>query len=167
MITNSAYIALGSNRGDKVDYLRKAVQMLVNDPNCSVVISSSIYETKPYGIKEQDNFLNAAIGISTLYKLYELFICLKNIEKQLGRLNGTKWGPREIDLDLLFFNDIVYSDERITIPHKEIEHRDFVLAPLCEIAPNLFHPVLNQKISDICIDEKDRTIIKKIPDKIL
>ncbi len=128
---------------------------------------SSIYETKPYGVKEQDNFLNAVIKISTSYDLSRLFILLKNIEDELGRKSNTKWGPREIDLDLLFFNDIVYSDEKIIIPHKEIELRDFVLTPLCEIAPDLFHPVLNQKISDICIDEKNKTIIAKIQDKIL
>ncbi len=128
---------------------------------------SSIYETKPYGVKEQDNFLNAVIKISTSFNLSQLFIFLKNIEDELGRKSNTKWGPREIDLDLLFFNDIVYSDEKIIIPHKEIELRDFVLTPLCEIAPDLFHPVLNQKISDICIDEKNKTIIAKIQDKIL
>ncbi len=130
-------------------------------------MASSIYETKPYGVKEQDNFLNAVIKISTSSNLSQLFIFLKNIEDELGRKSNTKWGPREIDLDLLFFNDIVYSDEKIIIPHKEIELRDFVLTPLCEIAPDLFHPVLNQKISDICIDEKNKTIIAKIQDKIL
>ncbi len=130
-------------------------------------VASSIYETKPYGVKEQDNFLNAVIKISTSFNLSQLFIFLKNIEDELGRKSNTKWGPREIDLDLLFFNDIVYSDEKIIIPHKEIELRDFVLTPLCEIAPDLFHPVLNQKISDICIDEKNKTIIAKIQDKIL
>lgn len=130
-------------------------------------MASSIYETKPYGVKEQDNFLNAVIKISTSFNLSQLFSFLKNIEDELGRKSNTKWGPREIDLDLLFFNDIVYSDEKIIIPHKEIELRDFVLTPLCEIAPDLFHPVLNQKISDICIDEKNKTIIAKIQDKIL
>jgi len=130
-------------------------------------LASSIYETKPYGVKEQDNFLNAVIKISTSFNLTQLFIFLKNIEDELGRKSNTKWGPREIDLDLLFFNNIVYSDEKIIIPHKEIELRDFVLTPLCEIAPDLFHPVLNQKISDICIDEKNKTIIAKIQDKIL
>ncbi len=130
-------------------------------------MASSIYETKPYGVKEQDNFLNAVIKISTSSNLSQLFIFLKNIEDELGRKSNTKWGPREIDLDILFFNEIVYSDEKIIIPHKEIELRDFVLTPLCEIAPDLFHPVLNQKISDICIDEKNKTIIAKIQDKIL
>ncbi len=130
-------------------------------------MASSIYETKPYGVKGQDNFLNAVIKIYTSFNLSQLFIFLKNIEDELGRKSNTKWGPREIDLDLLFFNDIVYSDEKIIIPHKEIELRDFVLTPLCEIAPDLFHPVLNQKISDICIDEKNKTIIAKIQDKIL
>lgn len=148
-------------------FLRRAVQDIANDLKCEIESISSIYETIPYGIKEQDNFLNAVIKISTLYSLPELFIILKNIEAQLGRVGGIKWGPREIDLDILFFNKIIYSDEKITVPHKEIEHRDFVLRPLCEIAPNFCHPVLNQKVSDICIDEKNITIIGIIKDKIL
>ncbi|HUX61632.1 MAG TPA: 2-amino-4-hydroxy-6-hydroxymethyldihydropteridine diphosphokinase [Ignavibacteriaceae bacterium] len=158
---------MGSNKGDKVLFLRKAVQEIADDSKCKIELNSSIYETIPYGIKEQDNFLNAVIKISTLYNLTELFCFLKSIETKLGRLGGAKWGPREIDLDILFFNEIIYSDGKITVPHKEIEYRDFVLTPLCEIAPNLSHPVLNQKISDICIDKKDMTIIGKIKDKLL
>jgi len=142
------------------------VNELIDDRNCRVEIASSIYETLPYGVKEQDNFYNAVIKISTSYGLQELFLRLKEIEKHLGRTGEAKWGPREIDLDLLFFDDTIYSDERISVPHKEIGKRDFVLVPLCEIAPNLNHPALNQKISDICIDENERTIIRKIEDKI-
>ncbi len=166
-ITSNIYIALGSNRGNKIEYLHKAVKELLDDANCRVESASSIYETKPYGIKEQENFYNAVIKISTSYKLTELFYSLKEIEKKIGRSGGIKWGPREIDLDLLFFGDTVYSDDRISVPHKEITKRDFVLVPLCEIAPNLIHPVLNKKISDICIEENEKTIIRKIEEKIL
>lgn len=95
-----------------------------------------------------------------------MFKAVKQIEKKTGRTEGIKWGPREIDLDILFFNDLVYKDERISIPHEGIEHRDFVLTPLEEIAPNFFHPVLMQKISDICIDENEKTIIRKIKEEI-
>ncbi len=85
----------------------------------------------------------------------------------MGRTKNPKWGPREIDLDLLFFNDLVYNDENLTIPHKEVQYRDFALVPLCEIAPDLFHPAINKKICDIYIEESEKCIIGKIPEKIL
>ncbi len=135
--------------------------------DCEIESASSIYETKPYGIKEQGNFFNAVIKIYTQKDLPDIFYSVKQIEKQIGRTEGIKWGPRIIDLDILFFNDLVYKDARITVPHKGIEFRDFVLTPLSEIAPNYFHPVLMQKISDICSTENEKTIIGKIPEEIL
>ena len=147
--------------------MRKAAGMLTSDYDCNIESVSSVYETTPYGIKEQGNFFNAVIKISTLIELPNIFYAVKRIEKQMGRTEGIKWGPREIDLDILFFNDLVYKDERITVPHEGIEFRDFVLTPLCEIAPNFFHPVLMQKISDICSNENEKTIIRKIKEEIL
>ena len=102
----------------------------------------------------------------TGYKLLELLDRLKAIEKKIGRENGAKWGPREIDLDILLFNDLIFSNDRITVPHKELVKRDFVLIPLSEIAPDLIHPALNQKISDICIVESEKTVIGKIQQKL-
>ena len=129
--------------------------------------ASSVYETKPYGYVNQDNFFNAAIKIKTEYSVIQLLDCLKSIEKEIGRIKTERWGPREIDLDLLFFNDLIFSNYRITIPHREVANRDFVLVPLCEIAPNFIHPALNKKICDICIDESDKCVIRKLNDKIL
>jgi len=131
------------------------------------VEASSVYETKPYGYVNQDNFFNAAIKIKTEYSVIQLLDCLKSIEKEIGRIKTERWGPREIDLDLLFFNDLIFSNYRITIPHREVANRDFVLVPLCEIAPNFIHPALNKKICDICIDESDKCVIRKLNDKIL
>jgi 2-amino-4-hydroxy-6-hydroxymethyldihydropteridine diphosphokinase len=111
--------------------------------------------------------LNAVAKIETSLSVQELFIFIKNIEKRLGRKGTYKWGPREIDLDLLFYNDIVFSDENLIIPHPGIPQRDFVLTPLTEIEPMLFHPVLKQKISDIYISESERNIIKVINKVIL
>ncbi len=129
--------------------------------------ASSVYETKPYGYKDQDNFFNAAIKIKTEFSVIRLLEILKSIEKDLGRSRTQKWGPREIDLDLLFFNDLIFSNERVTIPHKEIAKRDFVLVPLCEIAPDFIHPALKIKICDICIDDSEKCVLRKINDKIL
>ena len=166
-VDNTVYIGLGSNKGDKLEFIREAVKKIQEDENCNVTIASSVYETKPYGFKEQDNFLNAAIGITTGYSFNDLLLLLKKIESEIGRTKNSKWGPREIDLDLLFYNNLVYEDDRLTIPHKGVQNRDFVLVPLCEIAPELIHPALNIKICDIYIEESEKCIIGKIPGKIL
>jgi 2-amino-4-hydroxy-6-hydroxymethyldihydropteridine diphosphokinase len=158
---------LGSNKGDKFWYLRQAVTKLNETKGYCVVKSSTVYETKPFGYKEQENFYNAAIEVSTEKSLLEVIERLKNIEKELGRVAGTRWGPREIDMDLLFYNDVVFSNDTVTVPHKEVASRDFVLIPLCEIAPGLFHPALNVKICDICISDSENYVIKKIPGTIL
>ena len=92
---------------------------------------------------------------------------LKSIEQRVGRKVTTKWGPLEIDLDILFFNDLIYSDSEITIPHKDLLNRDFVLVPLNEIAPGLIHPVVNKKISEIIILTVQTYIIRKIPHQVL
>lgn len=143
------------------------VDDIENSPNFKVLKASSVYETKPFGIKEQDNFLNAVIKVETNYSLHNLFIYVKKLEKQTGRTETYKWGPREIDIDILLFNEMVYSDEQITVPHKGIPERDFVLVPLSEIEPELIHPVLKQKISDICVSGSEKSIIRILHQKIL
>ena len=163
---NISFIALGSNKGDRFSHLSRAIQELNQDKNNSIENVSSVYETLPYGYKDQGNFYNAVIKIKTSYQLLELLDLLKSIEKKIGRENSAKWGPREIDLDILFYNSLIYSNERITVPHKEAAKRDFVLLPLSEIAPDLNHPVLNQKICDICIVESEKTVIGKIQQKL-
>jgi 2-amino-4-hydroxy-6-hydroxymethyldihydropteridine diphosphokinase len=122
---------------------------------------SSIYETKPFGNIKQENFFNAVIKIRTSYELKELFNFLKSIEKKIGRTKTIKWGPREIDLDLLFYNNLIYSDEYINVPHKGIAERDFVLVPIVEIEPELVHPVLKKKISDIYEEVTVKNILNK------
>jgi 7,8-dihydro-6-hydroxymethylpterin-pyrophosphokinase len=106
------------------------------------------------------------IKIKTGYELFELLNRLKAIEKLIGREDGARWGQREIDLDILLFNDLIFSDDRITVPHKELTKRDFVIIPLAEIEPDLIHPALNQKISDICIVESEKTVIGTIQQKL-
>ena len=106
------------------------------------------------------------IKITTTLNPQELFIELKQIEKKLGRIVREKWGPREIDLDILFFNDLIFSDEIITLPHKGIIYRDFVLVPLIEIEPELIHPVFNKKIVDFVLDLKTKNIINKLSEPL-
>ncbi len=149
---------------NKIDF---AIELINSNPYCEVETVSSIYESSPYGEVEQGEFFNAVFKINTYFELKELFTFLKSVEQQVGRKSTTKWGPREIDLDLLFFNDIVYSDEEITIPHKDLLNRDFVLVPLSEIAPELIHPSVNKKISEIIILTMQTYIIRKIPHRVL
>ena len=164
---NITYIGFGSNIEDRLAFIKNAAEEINNDENCKILKFSSIYETKPFGEKDQANFLNAVAKVETNLSPHGLFQLIKKIERKLGRKDTYKWGPREIDLDLLFYNDIVFSDEKLTVPHPGIPQRDFVITPLVEIEPMLFHPVLKQKISDIYISESDRNIIRIIDQIII
>jgi len=176
-IKNIAYIGIGSNVGVQINKIDYAIELIDSNPYCEVEIVSSIYESAPYGDVEQGEFFNAVIKIKTYFEPKDLFYFLKSVEMQVGRKVTTKWGPREIDLDILFFNDLIYSDNEITIPHKDLLNRDFVLVPLSEIAPELIHPSMNKKISEIIIFQSDynessakqeRTyILRKIPHRVL
>jgi len=164
---NTVYIGLGTNKGDRIVNLRKAIELISKIENIEIKKASSIYETLPFGNTEQANFLNAVIKLCTSVNYSELFFQLKGIEKKLGRIQSEKWGPREIDLDILLFNNLIFSDEIITLPHKGLIYRDFVLVPLNEIEPGLVHPVFNKKISDFIPELKTKNIIRKIAESIL
>ncbi|KAA0247272.1 MAG: 2-amino-4-hydroxy-6-hydroxymethyldihydropteridine diphosphokinase [Ignavibacteriota bacterium] len=176
-IKNTVYIGIGSNVGVKINNIEYAIELIDSNPDCEVEIVSSIYESTPYGEVIQSNFFNAVFKIKTKLDLIVLFRFLKSIEKKAGRKETVKWGPREIDLDILFFNDLIYSDDEITIPHKDMLNRDFVLVPLSEIAPDFVHPVINKKICEISIlmQEQNQSlvsnnktyIIRKISHKVL
>lgn len=127
------YIALGSNLGDKLGYLKDARQALSEQPQITVLASSKLYETDPYGDVEQDDFLNAAIKIETKLDPQELLDVLHQIEAELGRERLIHWGPRTIDLDILLFDDAVIQTKTLTIPHPELTKRSFVLIPLKDI----------------------------------
>jgi len=159
---NIVYIGIGSNQGDKLYNIKKAISLIEKIDSTNVEICSSIYLTKPFGYLDQDDFLNMVIKISTEKKVYPLHSELQMVEEKMGKNNTIKWGPRKIDLDILFFNDEIYSDEKITIPHKGIIERDFVLVPMIEIEPEFIHPALNLKIVDICNTVSQKQIISKM-----
>ncbi|MCZ7601439.1 MAG: 2-amino-4-hydroxy-6-hydroxymethyldihydropteridine diphosphokinase [Melioribacteraceae bacterium] len=159
---NRSFIGFGSNIDDRMAYINKGIELLESENKCSIKNVSSIYETKPYGYTEQNNFLNCVVEISTSLSLQELLNLTKNTESQIGRIKREKWGPREVDLDILFYNDLIYSDEKITVPHKDVLNRDFVLIPLCEIAPDFIHPVEKKKICELSKAELENNIIHKI-----
>ena len=147
-----AYISLGSNIGDREKYLRFAVNELDNANNCRVRAVSGFIDTEAYGYSEQDRFLNGCLALDTLLRPQELLELLHEIENKAGRKRDQHWGPRTLDLDIIFFDDLVISCDNLRIPHVEAHLRDFVLIPLCEIAPNLMHPALGKTVKEI-LDE--------------
>lgn len=144
-----AYIAIGSNMGDKEAYLNEAVESLKMLHGCEVLKVSDYIVTEPYGGVEQDEFLNGALLLKTLFTPYELLDELHVIEQSAGRERIVHWGPRTLDLDILFYDDMILDTEELTIPHAEIALRDFVLEPMDQIAPCFRHPVLNKTIRQL------------------
>jgi 2-amino-4-hydroxy-6-hydroxymethyldihydropteridine diphosphokinase len=128
-----AYLGLGSNMGDRLSYLHKAVFLLNEHPAIKVEKVSSVYETDPVGYTEQDQFLNIAVKISTNLHPEELLRTVQSIELELGRKREIRWGPRTIDLDILLYNHENIEAENLIIPHPRMYERAFVLAPLAEI----------------------------------
>lgn len=145
------YLSLGSNIGDRLSQIQQAVNFLTADNSIKLVASSAFYETEPWGNKKQHWFVNAAIAIQTELQPVELLRVCQSIEAKLGRNreNQEKWGERSIDIDILFYNDIIFKNEILEIPHKYVHQRAFALVPLLEISPNLVHPVLNKSILEL------------------
>ena len=147
-----AFIALGSNIGDKKGYLNFAVDELNKTRSCRILSVSNFITTAPYGYTQQDEFLNGCLEMETLLTPHELLRLLLDIENKAGRVRDIRWGPRTLDLDIIFYDDIAISDSVLRIPHVEAHKREFVLAPLCEIAPYLMHPILKRTVSEL-LDE--------------
>ena len=158
------YIGLGSNLGDRVAYLRDAVQRL------SAIIRvervSQLYVAAPLGYVRDDAYINAVLKGTTTMTPSELLEMLQSIELAMGRRPGVQFGPRPIDLDLLFYDSIQMETLKLTIPHPRMAQRAFVLKPLAEIAPNLMHPVLYYTISQLLQDADDAEQVQLyVPDK--
>ena len=141
---HTAYIALGSNMGDKEAYLNLGVEGLRKTRGCQVLAVSDYLTTEPYGVTEQDEFLNGVMKIRTFLPPHELLDRLHEIEQEAKRERVIRWGPRTLDLDILLYDDLILDEEELHIPHIEIYKRDFVLRPLCQIAPYVRHPVYNR-----------------------
>jgi 2-amino-4-hydroxy-6-hydroxymethyldihydropteridine diphosphokinase len=151
------YLALGSNMGNRLANLKAAAANLT--PQMAVKNRSSVYETPPWGFTAQPEFLNQVIMAETYLKPQALLSHLKRLETALGREPSFQNGPRLIDIDILFFDDLVVDTPPLVIPHPRMHERAFVLVPLAEIAPDLVHPVLNKPIHKL-LDEVDRSDIK-------
>ena len=141
-------IALGSNIGDRLGTIRQAV-MLLEERSLRISASSDVFETPPWGMENQPRFLNACVLAETDILPRALLELLLNIESDLGRIRRYKWGPREIDLDLLFYDDQVFNESGLVLPHPQMHRRAFVLVPLVQIAPDWRHPVLGKSIREL------------------
>ncbi|MDA8433777.1 MAG: 2-amino-4-hydroxy-6-hydroxymethyldihydropteridine diphosphokinase [Nitrospiraceae bacterium] len=148
-----AYIGIGSNLGNKGGNCLKAIE-LIRQGGLTVSRVSSLYETAPWGIKNQPRFINMAVEIKTGLPPGELLALLKTIEKKMGRKKSMRWGPRRIDLDILLYGDLTVRDDALTIPHPHMHEREFVLEPLSEIAPEAVHPVLHKKVSALFAERR-------------
>ncbi|MEW5747098.1 MAG: 2-amino-4-hydroxy-6-hydroxymethyldihydropteridine diphosphokinase [Nitrospirota bacterium] len=142
------YIGIGSNLGDRRANCLRAVALL-KERGIAVTKVSSLYETKPWGMAEQPDFINMAVEAETALGPEELLELLKDVERAMGREPSITWGPRLIDLDILLYDDIPIDKERLHIPHPLMQQRRFVLEPLAEIAPDRVHPVLKRTIRQL------------------
>ena len=146
---SKAYIGLGANIGNREENLDKALKLIGESKYMKILKKSSLYETPAWGVTDQPDFLNMAIKIETSLTPHELLHQLNNIEEKLGRTRLRHWGERNIDLDILFFDDLVIFEDDLIIPHPYIKERGFVLDPLNEIDPYFNHPVYNSQIRDL------------------
>ncbi len=145
---NQAWLGLGSNLGDRLLNLDQAKLKLI-EADSLVLEQSRIIETKAYGKTDQPDFLNCVLKVSTELNAEDLLALCLRIEDELGRVREEKWGPRIIDLDILFFNSEIIDQQNLRVPHPDLQNRMFVLESLKEISPELIHPVLNKSVSDL------------------
>jgi len=146
----NAYIALGSNQGDRELYLLRGIAETGRLEGCRVTAISPFYETSPVGDLQQPNFYNAVIEIETILEPMQLLDALLHIETEIfGRVRTTRWGARTMDLDLLLFDGLNMENERLILPHPRLHERRFVLQPLNDIAPEITHPLLGKTVSEL------------------
>lgn len=153
---NEVYLQLGSNIGDRLDNLDQSIK-IITERIGNVLEKSSVYESTPWGVENQRNFLNQVIFVKSNFDPYTILDLVLQIEKDMGRIRIEKWGERIIDIDILFIDDLIIESENLCIPHEFVAKRKFVLQPMCEIAPGFIHPKLNKTISQLleeCIDDE-------------
>lgn len=153
---HEVYLAFGANLGDRAATMRAAHHRLAT--SIDFVQCSPLYETPPWGDLDQPPFLNAVCHAYTVLAPHDLLALLKQTERDLGRVAARHWGPRAIDLDILFYDDLVLDTPSLTLPHPRLHERAFVLVPLLTIAPQLRHPVLHKNIAELAADIDDRGV---------
>lgn len=155
------YLLTGGNVGDSIKTLQRA-NGLIRERVGSIIKSSSIYKTAAWGKTDQDDFLNQVLEVETNLSPNDLMDSLLEIEIELGRKRTGKYGPRIIDLDILFYNDLILNSDQLTIPHPQIQFRRFVLEPLNELVPELVHPVIKKTINLLLEECPDKLEVKPL-----
>ena len=155
------FLSLGSNLGDRKKNLEKAAEML-SEAGIHIISASSVYITEPVGIVTEFWFYNQVLEVETSVVPEELLIQIKRIEEQMGRVHVGCLSSRSIDIDILLAGKKTVSTKNLQIPHPRMAERNFVLCPLAEIAPEVKHPVLNEKIESLLEKSKDRSFVKKL-----
>jgi len=151
------YLLLGTNVGNRLENLNVAFALIESKIGI-ITTSSSIYETVAWGNTQQQAFLNQAIVLETEFAILDLLKTTQTIETTIGRIKTEKWGPRIIDIDILFYGDEIIDEPQLKVPHPFIQERRFTLTPLCDIAPSFKHPLLNktmEELLDICTDNSE------------
>ena len=151
------FLGLGSNLGDRAAYLQRAVGELRRLPGTSLVWVSPVYESDPYGRTDQPKFLNAALELGTPLAPRALLDAVKDAEAAVGRTPGERWGPREIDIDILLYDGLVEDDGTVKVPHPGLPQRRFVLIPLRDIAEDVVHPVSGLTVAEMAAACPDTT----------
>jgi len=147
---HAAYLSVGSNIGDKAANCRRGIQALGAHPGVEVRCCSRLYRTAPVDYTDQDWFVNAAVRVATVLAPEALLDWLLEVERAAGRQRrGVRFGPRVLDLDIILFDDLVLGTERLTIPHPRMHNRRFVLQPICDMDPQLVHPVLKTPMDEL------------------
>lgn len=157
---HKVYVAFGSNLGDKKQHIQNAIGRIKAHPHIMVQRVSDWIATEPYGGVEQPEFLNGVMALETLLTPTELLDFLHEVEKAEGRERKIHWGPRTLDLDILLYDNLIYEDENLIIPHVDMQNRDFVLIPMAQIAPNLRHPIYKKTMLELS-REKEGTFAAK------
>lgn len=152
---NQVFLLLGSNQGDRQKWLEKALKAI--GLLGKIEKKSSVYRTAAWGLKDQDDFFNMVVQISTPFSSVELLKKIQEVEHELERQREIKWGPRTLDIDILFFNQEIIHTEHLKVPHPFLHERRFTLAPLNEIAPDKIHPFLKKEI---------KILLSECPDKL-
>ncbi len=165
MKESEAYLSLGSNLGDRIGYLNKSIDSIAGIARVRLLKKSHVYETDPVGELDQPSFLNMAAGIVTLLEPEELLSALKNVETGVGRIHRGRWREREIDIDIVFYDGLSISSDKLTIPHERAHLRRFVLKPLADIAPEFEHPIFHETVARLLAECPDNSGVRRFRDE--